>query len=284
MTVKACVCVGDYAAVPYCFEGLNVRVYCMEELCCALRENAFLLDADIMSDKLLKFIEQECGLKDLAAELYPLVHEKGSLSGFVTMIMEYVAFYDTGVISQVEQTLKSGAGRGVLEKRKGRIDYLVERRKYGAAIREYDSLMDSWEEAGARGETPGAPLRAGLLHNRGVALAGLMRYEEAADSFREAWQTDGNKDSLSAFLAARRLSLEESEYIAFVAGLPECYEISLELEQKMERLNQEWEKEPDRQLVKDRVLLRCEGEETEYEEEMEKVLQAMKSSYRNMVT
>lgn len=278
------VCVGNYASVPYCFEGLNIRVYCMEELCYALRENAFLLDTDIMSDKLLKFIEQDCGQKALAAQLHPLVHEKGSLSSFVSMILEYVGFYDTAQIRQVEQTLKSGAGRGVLEKRKGRIDHLVDRKKYMAAIREYDSLLLSWEEAGSREEPPGAGLKSQLLHNRGVAFTGLMRYEEAAESFREAWLTDADPESLGAFLAAKRMVLGESDYIAFVAELPECFDASLALEKRMESLNQGWEQDPDCLLLKERALLRSDGESPDYEEEMEKAFLAMKSSYRNMVT
>ena len=278
------VCVGSYAAAPYCFEGLNIRVYSMEELCYALRENAFLLDTDIMSDKLLKFIEQDCDLKALAAELYPLVHEKGSLSSFVTMILEYVGFYDTAQIRQVEQTLKSGAGRGVLEKRKGRIDHLVDQKNYMAAIREYDSLLLSWSEAENREEPPGAGLKSQLLHNRGVALAGLMRYEEAAESFREAWRTDGDRESLDAFLSAKRMALGEGDYISFVAELPECFDASLALEKRLESLKQGWGQEPDCLLLKERALLRADGDTAAYEEEMEKAFLAMKSSYRNMVS
>lgn len=282
--MKVCVCVGSYAKTPYCLDGLDIRVYSMEELCYALCENAFLLDSGIMSDQLLKFIGQDCGLKDLEAELYPLVHEKGSLSAFVTMILEYVGYYDTAQIQQVEQTLKNGAGRSVLEKRKGRIDYLVEKKKYTAAVREYDSLLNSWEEAGSRGETPGKELKASLLHNKGVALAGLMRYEEAAECFRTAWQTDGNADSLTAYLAAMRMELGESEYISFVAELPECFNASLALEKKMESLNQAWEEDPEHLRLKEREKLRLDGNIEEYEEENNKVFLAMKSGYRSMVT
>ena len=131
--MSARLCVGNYASCAYCFEGLNLKVYCIEELCYCLKENAFLLDRDIMSDRLVDWLRQECGLPDLAADLYTMVHKKGSLSAFVCRILEYTGFYNKTVVRDVEQTLKKGAGLNIIEKRKMRIDYLVEQKKYLSA-------------------------------------------------------------------------------------------------------------------------------------------------------
>ena len=51
--MKASLCVGEYCENAYNVEGLDIRVYSMEELCYCLKENAFLLDlvpADKLSD------------------------------------------------------------------------------------------------------------------------------------------------------------------------------------------------------------------------------------------
>ena len=32
--MRVSVCVGDYAKKPYCVPGLEVNVFCLEELCC----------------------------------------------------------------------------------------------------------------------------------------------------------------------------------------------------------------------------------------------------------
>ncbi len=42
MEMKASLCVGEYCETAYNMEGLDIRVYCMEELCYCLKENAFL--------------------------------------------------------------------------------------------------------------------------------------------------------------------------------------------------------------------------------------------------
>ena len=63
--MKAYLCVGEYSSVPYLIQGLETRVYCMEELCYCLKENAFLLDRTLMNDELLGWIRTRCGLPDL---------------------------------------------------------------------------------------------------------------------------------------------------------------------------------------------------------------------------
>lgn len=279
--MKVSLCVGNYASNPYCFEGLDLRVYCAEELCFCLKENAFLLDTDIMADRLLEWLERECGLVQLSKELYVLVHKKGSLSSFVSRILEYVGFYDAETIRSVEQTLKRGAGLNVLEKRKLRIDHLVEQKKFQAAVAEYDALLSVWEEGSERGEKPGAGLYAGLLHNKGTALAGMMRYQDAARAFQEAYEADADSGSLLCFLAAKRMELSDREYVDFMAGLPEYYEISLQLEQKVEQLNTQWEQETDYLRLMQRKELRKEDERS-YLEENRRVVQALKESYRGM--
>lgn len=276
-------CVGEYASQPFCFEGLNLKVYCAEELCYALKENAFLLDTDIMSDRLVEWLQSQCGLADLAGELHNLVHRKGSLSAFVGRILEYTGFYSIEEIRQTEQMLKRGAGLNILEKRKLRIDHLTRQKKYLAAVAEYDALLGTWEAAMGEKREAGAQLKASILHNKGTALAGLMRYPQAADSFRRAYETDRDPESLKCFLAAKRMELSDNDYVAYAASVPGSAEAVLALEKQVEELNKEWELEADYLRLVERTRLREEDERT-YLEENERVLLALKEDYRSMVS
>ena len=98
--MKASLCVGEYCENAYNVEGLDIRVYSMEELCYCLKENAFLLDLSIMNDKLVDWIGEECKVWELAKQLYPMVHKQGSLSVFVVTILQYVGMYDPEEILQ----------------------------------------------------------------------------------------------------------------------------------------------------------------------------------------
>ncbi len=278
--MKASLCVGEYCENAYHVEGLELEVHCLEELCYCLKENAFLLDLSLMNDKLVDWIGEACGVKELAKQLYPIVHKQGSLSVFVITILQYVGMYDTEDIMQVEQVLKQGAGLSNLEKRKSQIDYMVEKRKYAAAIRGYDLLLETWANLEKEGrELPAGKVRAAILHNKGVALTGLMLYDKAADQFREAWQTDPDRDHLDAYLAAKRMELTEDAYVAFAAQNPENYTESLELEKRIEQFEREWEQQPEYRQLQLRRTWRTE-DRVKYDAENERLTQALKNSYR----
>ena len=279
--MRISICVGKYAAVPYCVPGLELSVYCIEELCYCIRENAFLIDASLMNDDLVNWIDKDCGLTDLAKELYPMVHKKGSLSSFVTMILEFTGLYDGTVTGEVEQTLKKGAGLSGIEKRKSQIDYLVKKKKYGAAIRGYEELLSQWQETLKEGgELPAGKVRSGILHNKGVAFAGLMLYAQAAECFLEAYGIEKDSRMYEEYLDAKRMELAEEAYIAFAAENPQGYEAALKLEQKMEELKKNWRLQPEFLRLQERKGFREDGEMQKYCEDNEQIAQALKSSYR----
>lgn len=283
--MRISVCVGNYARNPYSVPGLGINVYCAEELCYCLKENAFLLDMSLMSDGLLGWLERECGLKELGRMLYPLVHRQGSLSAFVVTLLEYVGFYDRRTVGEVEKVLKQGAGLSGIEKKKSQIDYLVQKRKFREAIRQYDLLIAKWqEEERKEGPLPAVSCLANIWHNRGVAMTGLMLYGKAAENFLRAWETEPAEEYYRDYLAAKRMELSESEYVAFAAEKHERYELTLSLEKDMERWNEEWEQQPDFLRLNHRRELRNSADRQRYYEECEQLTQALKSSYRNCVS
>lgn len=282
--MRVSVCVGNYASTPYCVPGIEINVCCMEELCFVLKENAFLLDFSLMNDELLDWIERECGQKELARALHPMIHKQGSLSAFVAGILNFVGLYDAQTVAEAEQVLKRGAGLSSIEKKKSQVDYLVKKKKYILAVRGYDSLIQKWQENVEEGEIlPAADCLASIWHNKGVALAGLMIYEKAAECFLTAYEMEGRKDFYRDHLAAKRMALNESEYVSFVAENTERYELTLELEKDMERLTGEWEQQPEYLRLNAHRELRTGDRKQKYYEENERLTQTLKDSYRKSV-
>ena len=280
--MRLSVCVGEYAKIPYCIAGLEIPVYCMEELCYCLRENAFLLDTTLMEDSLVNWIAEECGVKDLAQELYPLVRKQGSLSAFVTLILEYVGLYSHDVIRDVEQVLKEGSGLSGMEKRKNQIDYLVRKGKYPLAVHRYDNLLSGWQEDdGKDARQPGCQVKAAILHNKGVALTGMMEYMAAADCFLEAYGVDQNPEHYRAYLAAKRTGMSEDEYLGFVAQQPDSYEESLELEKEIERIEGKFRDTEAGRKLADLQEWKTGGDKQKYYGEVERITCLMKENYRN---
>lgn len=277
--MKASVCVGTYATTPYCFESLGISVFCMEELCYTLRENAFLLDEEILSNKLIEWIRLRCGVAELAKELYKVVNQKGSLSMFVTMILEYVGLYDDDIISKVSQVFKKGSGLSVYQRRKLAFDNFLKHDKYMTAVYGYDRLITELE----KNEILDNQLYSQILHNKGVGLAAVMNYDVAAECFKDAYEVDGNLDSYFCMLAVKRIELSEEDYVAYVASISGKVEITLDLERRLDRLNQEWLESERYGEEKQRIELRESGNKTVYYEETDQLLQKMKNDYRKSV-
>ena len=277
--------VGKYSTKPYCLEGLGIRVNCLEELCYALRENAYLLDNSIMKDDVAEWIGNQCGLRDLANELLRMIHKKGTFSLFVCMILEYAAFYTPEEIKKVEEILKKGSGLSNMEKRKSQIDLLTQKKKYKAAIRGYDLLLDQWVEWEQEGkQMPALKVRADILHNKGVALAGLMLYDRAAVCFKEAYEIEPEKTYMKAYLAAKRMELTDKEYIAFVTGMEGIYEISLALEKEVEQLKREFSGQLEYQTLEERKKMRNGENKQGYYADNERLISLLEESYRYNVS
>lgn len=279
--MKAVVCLGEYAKSSYCFEKLGVSVYSIEELCFCLKENAFLLGREIMHDKLLQFIDTQCDLPQLAKNLYSLVHHKGSLSAFVTLIMEYVGFYDTETIRSVESTIKNNSGLTDYEKRKLRIDYLATHGKCSVALEEYDDLIEALEKAEdiKRNEA----VLTDALHNKGMILASLHLYGEAAECFKRSYEIGGESQALKRFLLAKRMELTEKEYIALIAGMPGAYELSLQIEKQLEEWETKWTQSATFMGLQNMKEWKTKGEVQRYEEECDQLIDALKEEYRNCI-
>ncbi len=278
--MRVSVCVGNYAKEPYRIPGLEMDVFSMEELCYGIKENAYLLDLSFLDDGLLDWIERECGLGELADRLHPLVHRRGQLSEFASAILRYVGFYGEDIIRETEQALKKGAGLSGIEKRKNQVDYLVRKKKYRAALRGYEELLQNWQQPAPEGGANPAPdFQAEIWHNKGVAYAGLMLYEGAAECFRHAYEISGEEAYCVDYLSAKRMQLSEKTYVDFAAGCTEWYPQTLELEKKYREAVEEWEKHPDYLQLYNRRELKSRDRQ-KYCEENERLVQALKNSYR----
>ncbi len=214
-------CTGKYVEQPYEIKASGSRVYCIEELCYGIKENAFLLDAGIMKDDLVDWLREECGLAELADSLYRMIHRKGSLSTFISTILDYADFYDPETIRQVSAVLRQGAGLKPEEKKKLRADYLLRKGRYEEALTEYSRMIlkiekqipgkDDMQESGLR-ENGNASMKllAKLYHNKGTALASMMYYEQAKTAYERAYLLGREEESLVCCLAAEKLCSREA--------------------------------------------------------------------------
>ncbi len=275
-------CVGDYAEKSYSVPGVDLPVFCAEELCFCIKENAFLLDASLMGDPIVKWLDKQCGLHDLADNLGVLLRQGVGLSVFVLTILQYVGLYDGTTMREVEQLLKMGAGLSQLEKRKKQIDFLLHKKNYQAAVYGYQELIRLWEEKDRTKESlPGIGCLADIWHNLAIAQSGLMEFDQAAEGFLKAYLLNQDRTEAFNYGAAMKLALPKQEYEAFLAEKGHLYFDEYELNSRMQNLLMEWEQSPEASLLS-RMRELCETGETEgFAKEAQRIIGRMKESYRS---
>lgn len=228
MSGKVILGTGRRAAHPYYMERFYVNLYSVEELCFVLVDKAELLDHEIMQRDMVRWLDEECGLSDLAHALYALLNQKGSTVAFVGTILEYVCLYSPEVIARTEEIVRNNEGLSPYERHKAKADYLLKERRYFAALEQYQSLLSALSDSDSL-------LQAKIYHNMGAACAGMFMYERAADWFMKSHEIDGRQESLLLYLAAHRMSCSDKEYIDYIAKHPEYHDASLKVERMMER-------------------------------------------------
>ena len=265
--------VGKYAEIPYYIAQTNMSVYCVEELCYAFCQNTFLLDRGLLDVGLVKWLERECGLKDLAKPLYNLVSKNASPSEFVGIILEYAHFGTEKTRKETEELLRLGADMDASTRRKNFADYLVENGRYAQAVTEYEKVL---EEMPAMNHV----MRSEILHNKGVALCRLFSFEEAAEAFLAACQENPeNREEAVAYLTALRMSLSKADYIAFIAGKPDWHEESMEVERRIGTVQAEYENSDGYRELTEILKKR----DTAYYETVSQRLAKLQKKYREMV-
>lgn len=272
---------GNYAKTPYFFEKSYVNLYSLEELCYCLVENAELIDQDIVSEKLARWLEEQCGLSKLAHALYVLVNQKGSADAYVGTILEYAGLYPAEVVTHIGTVIKGNAGLNSYEKQKAKADYMLQNKRYILALERYHELLLRLPEEEKE-------LRGRVLHNMGVIYAKLFMFEHAQENFFMAYQISGDKESLRQCLAARRLQDNDRDYVDYIAKHPDLHDMSMQVERMIEQAAGQFDATEENRMLFTLRVCKEEGSSTAgdvaYYDEIEKLTNTLKDAYRESVT
>ena len=269
---------GKYAATPYQLPQTEIPVFCVEELCYVLAENAFLLDKSVCNAELAQWLETQCELPDLASQLRQLFRQDGSVSAMVGIILDYVGYATPGIRSEIEQLYRQSTDMDSSVKKKRHADYLLSNDRVSQAIREYGQLLHQLPEQNHA-------LRCEVLINFGTALCRLFHFQEASEQFRAAYlENPMNPEAGIHYLSSQRMLLSDEDYIAFIANHPEWHELSLQLEEHYAEGLRDYPASADAGELRELEAKKNTPETVRYYQELSKRLFAMKQKYREMTT
>ena len=138
---KPILCIGSYAQTPYTIEKIGRRVYCIEELCYCIVQNAFLLDEESLGKDLFDWIEKECSLVRLSDELRSMAKKRCSMAAIAGTILDYVGYNTRREVDRTEEILRENAGMDMYQKKLQRADFLFKNERFAMAFAEYEFLL-----------------------------------------------------------------------------------------------------------------------------------------------
>ena len=192
-------CISPIAKYPYYLEEDGVHIYSAEELCYYIGKNAFLIEDGFFTDSLLGFLEKDLNLPALAQRLKKS-REKDSLEQQLYLFLKEVGYHSEDELEQFEREMekKRQAKPWELTKKKG--DYFVSQKKYEAALRAYDSILDEREKNNLPAE-----FVAEVYHNKGVALIRCFFFSDGAECLEKSYDLSPDEEVLKKLFGLKLL-------------------------------------------------------------------------------
>lgn len=270
-------CIGEYARVGYEPEHMGIKVYSLEELCFFIKENAFLLDDGFVDDALGAWLGEECGLQDFGEELRKAARKRISLKSYVAIILEYACFFSKEKNQEILEIIAANSSLSIYEKKKARADALVNKGHYGLAGKEYGRLLQMLPEEQTI-------LRGEIYHGCGVCLAKMFYFTLAGEYFLKAHTMTGKIASYKQYLWTKRLSMTEKDYVEFLKEHEEAYEDSVDMEEYLEELSQQWKGSYSGQLYAGITKDLESRKIADFQDKLTKRVDYLKDSYREMLS
>lgn len=274
---KLILCKGRLSENPYYIVGLGMNIYSIEELCYYFVKDAYILDADIMDEKLCDFIGKELGLANIADNLRSLIRGGASLGQFVTTLLSMVGYLEDEELSKIKQVLVDNASLGFAQKRKRRADNLLEAKKFTRAIDEYQYMLNRLNKS----EEP--EMYSLILHNIGVAYARLFMYDKASYYFKEATMLNDDEELLIHYLQSLRLIMKRDTYERFVLRMGYSDLVIRKAEERLTKAKDSETNSEYAEEIKEIRELRQDGHISEYYRRIDKTFAAWKQEYREQM-
>ena len=230
---KSILTTGRIAQKPYRLRIIGRNVYTVEELCYSIAQCASFLDEDFMDHELLVWLEQSCGLAELAAQLRSLLRGRCAVEDFASVILLYVGYQSTAEIERIRASISSGKGMEPFQRRLSEAKFAASRGRITQAI----ELMDGIERELPELERE---MRGRIWAEKGMLYAQGFRYAEAADCYGKAWRLSRSRQNCVRYLAALRFSIPEEQYRAYIEEHPELEEADADLQAAVAKAEKEW--------------------------------------------
>ncbi len=207
------------AKCPFFVESISVNLYSLEELCFFIQKNLALVDRNLISLELVRWVAEELELGETALKMERALRKEEDIAEFILPLYQDTRYLDASEISALQKAL-DGVSTGPLWLRmKKKADALLQNEKYSEALRIYYDAIRECDDLKNRDNI--REFQASVWHNIGVADLQLFEYEEGTEAFYKSAKLSATKEHIRAYLKALKLTLPSEKYKDRIAELME---------------------------------------------------------------
>lgn len=269
---RVVVCRGFYATTPYYEKQIGKNLYSIEELCYFIRENACVLDKELMNQALVDWIDEELDFAQLARGLRAQMKSGASLAVFVSLIFDEIAYLLPEEKEQVLQLIRENAKLSPKEKGKRRADFLVKEGRYMAAIRQYETILKDSDLS--------QEFKSVLYYNIGICYAKMFLFGQALPYLEKAYRCNPAPGMLIPYLVALRMELSEEAYRDKVLTDISMIENSSKAEGIWRAVMEQWKVSEEKKQLDDIRQLAADGKMKAYYQKQEELVYGLKEEFR----
>lgn len=268
-------CVGKKAKTPYYMDKMHIRIYTLEELAYFLYEYVDIVDDSIRNEKLIRWIDRECGMETLAKQLYEISHFDKSVHSFVRTILIAVGIHTPEQIKTLEEKIKSYEAMDAISQKKTLADHMFLEERYAYAIEMYLDLLDKMDSNDKR--------TISVCHNLGACFAKLFYFEAAASYYEEAFLKGGEQTEIKNIMICKKMYLSEKGYEAFLHTKPEYEMLENEVENYLNKVSSQWGRSGDCVELDQIASWKLEGKNDKANEALEQKMYQWEKKYHNFM-
>ena len=272
---KVILCAGKRAEKPYVLSSLGVNAATIEELCFNLRQNLDIIDSGVIDRNLATFIKDELELPDRGRRLEGLITSRASLKEKLMTVFESCDYYDDTELKKISSEIDELAKMSGIERRKKRADRQMKQGHLNEAAAEYRSIL---AHTGANELSDGG--MGEILHNLGIFEIRRGDTEEAIRLFLDAYEHNGNRETLKAYLFALKLTKNNSRYGDEVKRLEVDPRLYNEIESGMHSVEEDFEQSSNYSEINRMKVLWQQGRFSEEKRLSGDIIDRMKHVYR----
>lgn len=272
---KVILCSGQRAKKPYTIRSSGIKIYSVEELCCYIGNNIDTLCEEDFGRDLATFFTNELLLPERGSFFEHLFNVKATFKDVVVAIICSCDYFDEAEAERLLDDFDVLIALPPSGRKKLRADKLMREGRFGDAMQEYRSIISDKKNTELTSAEYG-----NILHNIAVLQVKSGAFEQAAQSFLEAYERNGNAESLKQYLYALKLGHREDEFSLERARRVSNRQLDEEIENELAAVSSGQAQTLIFEELERLKELRSQGHMYEYDRLTDEIIDGLKKKYR----